>query len=197
MIVDSYLGAGSADASGAAAGRAALGRGAAEERHKCVPNRNEHKALRELPSTRWRHNPQVLSTHKRQQIVTTSWYHNGHCAGEKPDFIIDEVGRYCQLLLAGDTKAVETLFLREVKGLHLNARTGLYDPQSLRHENQPERRDPVTRPWVVAPLVEFAELEALRTGLLTAALVANYLGDAGGRQGLQRLVHLAVGETVI
>ena len=153
--------------------------------------------LRELLSTRWRHNPQVLSTHKRQQIITTSWYHNGHCAGEKPDFIIDEVGRYCQLLLAGDTKAVETLFLREVKGLHFNARTGLYDPQSLRHENQPERRDPVTRPWVVAPLVEFAELEALRTGLLTAALVANYLGDAGGRQGLQRLVHLAVGETVI
>eukprot|EP01052_Picozoa_sp_SAG31_P053280 SAG31_NODE_13580_length_859_cov_1.686842_1_plen_212_part_00 len=127
--------------------------------------------------------------------------------GEKPDFAIDEVGRYCSLLLEGDPKAGERSqsakelyaafkqsqmftfveFVYFIITLAAGCRNymlavcfaveTLFLPAGANFGSN----------TVVAVCQEWTELQALRSGLLTGSLVSNYLNDAGGRNGLRRL----------
>lgn len=90
--------------------------------------------------------------------------------GVPPDYTVLEAGKFAQMLLEGDPRMVETVFLEEGLGTPDGSEAAGLDGEEERCVLRSGR------PW--------ASLLQLRRQLLCRALVQKYLGDATGRAGL-------------
>lgn len=90
-------------------------------------------------------------------------------AGLHPDYTLLEVGRFTQMLVDGDPRMVESLFL---------------EAGHIAGKQAEEQIDESANSSILWPSPPWASIVHLRDACLTQALVRKYLGDATGRAGL-------------